>query len=118
MIFRIYSRTRSISFVLACALLCSCGSSEPGVIVQTSHDCDDTYCNVEVEIWNLGGDIFDIEYEFEAYKTSASSSTSLVGELAGSHTILGGQSIILVKQFPVLGKPNSFATSTTTERRN
>ena len=107
-----------MSFVLACALLCSCGSPEPGVIVQTSHDCDDTYCNVEVKIRNLGGDTFDIEYKFEAYKRSALDSTSLVGELAGSHTIFGGQSTILAKQFPVLGKPNTVATATTTQRRN
>jgi hypothetical protein len=107
-----------LALVSACALLCSCGSSEPGVIVQTSHDCDDTYCNVEVEIRNLGGDTFDIEYEFEAYKHSALDSTSLVGELAGRHTISGGQSTILAKQFPVLGKPNAVATSTTIQRRN
>jgi hypothetical protein len=107
-----------MSYVLACALLCSCGSSEPGAIVRTSHDCDDAYCNVEVEIRNLGGDTFDIEFHFEAYKHSALDSTSLVGELAGSHTIFGGQSTVLTKQFPVLGKPNAFATSTTMQRHD
>ena len=107
-----------VVLVSACALLCSCGSSEPGAIVQTSHECDDSYCNVEIEIRNLGGNTFDIDYKFEAYKHSAAESASLVGELAGHHTISGEQTTILEKKFPVLGKPNAVATSTTLQRRN
>jgi len=103
--------------VLACTLLAACGRSDPGVAVQTRHDCNDDYCNVEIEIQNFGNDVFDIEYEISAYKTSGASSTALVGEVKGSHTVSGGQSITLTKRFRVVGRPNTVASSTVSTRR-
>lgn len=97
-------------------MLNACGSSEPGVNVQTAHDCDDTYCNVQIVIQNPGRDSHFVEYEVSAYKSSRGGGLTLVGELEGSHTVSGKQSISLSKQFRVLAKPNAVGTSTSVTR--
>jgi hypothetical protein len=112
-----YRRICLLFLISACVLLGACGSSEPGVSVRTEHDCNDTHCDVQIEIRNFGNDTFDIEYEISTYKTGGTNPTALVGELAGNHTILGGQSITLSKQFRVTGKPNTVATSVESTRR-
>jgi hypothetical protein len=99
-------------------LLGACTISEPSVSLETEHDCDDTHCDVQIEIRNFGNDTFDLEYEISAFKNLDSSPSTLVGQIAGSYSILGGKTITLAKQFQVSEKPTTVTTSTEATRRD
>lgn len=111
-----YLKTQTCSLAVAGLVLSACDSPGLGVSVQTDHECNEAKCRVEIEILNYGQDTFEIEYEVTAYKRRPGDSNALVGELAGSQTVRGGQSITLIEQFPVRAKPNSVATSTSSTR--
>ena len=85
-------------------------------MVSTTHHCDDTVCNVDIEIRNFGDDQFEVTYEFSAYATSRDSNKDLVGELTGSYSVSSREWTTLTKQFPVLEEPNLFSIGTTSTR--
>ena len=89
-------------YLVVFLLLGACSSSEPGMSVQTEHECDSKRFAVQIEIHNFGSDTFDVEYEFSAYSARRGEPVTLVGELAGSYEVLGGESITLQKQFESL----------------
>lgn len=85
-------------------------------MVNTTHDCNDTVCNVDIEIRNFGDDQFEVTYDVSAYATSRGRAKELVGELTGSYTVAGREWTTLTKQFPVLEEPRTISTGTSWTR--
>ena len=87
--------------LLAGLCLFGCGSSEPAVFVNLSHDCSETSCEVFVEVRNPGNDPFLVEYEFAAFDRDSKQivkldeSKEVEGRLSWSHQY----------SFPVTSEP-------------
>ena len=101
-----------LSLILASTLLASCGEPRQGVMVNVDYECDDSICEVLVDIQNPGPDSFKVKYYFSAF----TSGSTLVGELEESFEVPSNYVATLSRQVPVTSKPRSFGSGSTIQR--
>lgn len=101
-----------LSLAVASALLAACGAPKQGIMVNVDYECDESICDVLVDIQNPGPDSFKVEYHFSAY----ASGSTLVGELEESFEVPGHYMETLTRQVPVTAKPRIFGAGSTTLR--
>ena len=101
-----------LTLVVASALITACGAPQPGIMVNIVQECDESNCELLIDINNPGRDSYTVEYEFTAY----ASSSTIVGELEESFEVPGNYVSTLTRQVPVTAEPRGFSTGSTITR--
>jgi len=103
---------KTFSLILASTLVAGCGAPKQSAMINVDYECDDSICEVLVDIQNPGPDSFRVEYHFSAF----TSGSTLVGELEESFEVPGNYSATLSRQVPVTAKPMAFGSGSTIQR--
>lgn len=101
-----------LTLTIVCTLLAACGAPQPGVEVTVNYECDDSNCEVLVDINNPGSDSFMVEFDFSAY----TSDSTLLGELDESFEVPGNYEATITRQVPVTSEPKIFTSGTGSTR--
>lgn len=101
-----------LTLVIASTLLAACGEPQPNIQVMVSYECDDSNCEVVVDINNPGSDSHMVEYDFSAY----TSDSTLLGKLDESFEVPGNYEATITRLVPVTSEPKFITSGTGTTR--
>jgi len=103
---------RTNLILLAGLSIAACGAPEQGIRVDVNHDCNETTCEVLVEIQNPSKYSYDVDYDFAAFDRDS----GVLVELDESIEIEANQSWSYQYVFPVTSKPMMITSGSGTFR--